>query len=585
MNMNRILQNLCTLAASLLMLAACTQDKLSDPSQGEPLPEGKYPMTFSTAVDGLTMTRAATADGLWSADDKIAVQVGSSVKQYTPTNISGNIATLSSTSPFYWQSTADISVSAWYYGTGYSDIPPDGTSWAVQSDQSGDGYQKSDFLYTPARSIAFKPAAGTDNGLTFYHQTARVVVNIVNADAATDGNTIEKVVIGHNNNLALKGVYSAPTTETTAGAWTPATTASDMGTIISKKQTAGKLADGTTTALASYAALVIPQNMSGKKFIAVTLSNDNTYYYTPKNNDGDLQAGVQHTYDITVKNGYLEVVAATGGTWGGGSSEAVVSDIIYPYTALDLKPGDYYYSDGTTSDGGLRTLYADGTTKCEDIGPFSDKTCIGVVFWVGDATAKDKTLKADHESCTHGLVVALKDASGDAWQSSYASVQTWLNSNQSGVFLPVASNFDADAPLNNIQGYNNTKAIEAFNAYNSGYVVQAVQKVVAYRNEVSAPATSSGWYLPSEKELTLLCGKDVTDIKNNLCGGTGNCVLINKQLVKLKAYVIQTVFPICYWSSTELNNTLAFSVYFGSGGNVGNRYKDGTDRVRGVLAF
>ena len=305
MNMNRILQNLCTLAASLLILAACTQDNLTDTSQGEPLPEGKYPMTFSTAVDGLTMTRAATADGLWSADDKIAVQVGSSVKLYSPTNINGNIATLSSTSPFYWQSTADISVSAWYYGTGYSDESPTTASWswAVQSDQSGDGYQKSDFLYAPSRSIAFKPAAGTDNGLTFYHQTARVVVNIVNADAATDGNAIEKVVIGHDNNLALKG-DSAPTTGTTAGAWTtPATTASGMGMIISKKQTAGKLADGTTTALASYAALVIPQNMSGQKFIAVTLSNGNTYYYTPKNNDGDLQAGVQHTYDITVKNG------------------------------------------------------------------------------------------------------------------------------------------------------------------------------------------------------------------------------------------------------------------------------------------
>ena len=263
------------------------------------------------------------------------------------------------------------------------------------------------------------------------------------------------------------------------------------------------------------------------------------------------------------------------------------------YTAADLKPGDYYYSDGTTSDGGLRKLCTNGTTDCADIAPTFGKTCIGVVFWVGDATASDQTLGNDHSGCTHGLVVALKDASAGttAWQSSYTSVQRWLNSNQSGVFLFVASDTDTGAPFNNIQGYNNTKAIEAFNAddANSSNVVQAVQKVVDYRNAVSAPATSSGWYLPSEKELTLLCGKeDVTDIWKNQSGGTSMRDLLNgtngpfnKLGSSSYATVIQTSY---YWSSTENDSGHAFGVYFGDG-YVGNYYKHETFRVRCVLAF
>ncbi|WP_052356200.1 fimbrillin family protein, partial [Bacteroides timonensis] len=308
------------------------------------LPEGRYPMTFTAAMDGLTATRATT-DNTWKGSEEVAVQVGEVVKKYEVAN-NGD---LSSTSPFYWQST-DINVSAWYLGTGYSATPPTSTSWswAVQPHQSktepdnaDDNYQRSDFLYAPAKSIAFNPQARADNSLTFYHQTAKVVINIVNAEAATNASAIQSVVIGHEKNLSLKGAYSIPTGNNTAGTWTPATGTDDMGTIIAKKLTvANKLADGKTTALASYAALVIPQDMEGKKFIAITLSDNNTYYYTPtQDGDADLQGGKQHTYDITVKHGYLEVGVSTSPQWSGGSEEVTGN-------AQTVTPG----TDGNGSD-------------------------------------------------------------------------------------------------------------------------------------------------------------------------------------------------------------------------------------------
>lgn len=218
-----------------------------------------------------------------------------------------------------------------------------------------------------------------------------------------------------------------------------------------------------------------------------------------------------------------------------------------------------------------------------------ERSVIGIVFWVGDATAKDNTLKTKHPNCTRGLVVALTDASeGTTWQQPFMSVQDWLDGNMIGDFLPVKSGTGANNPLNNIQGYNNTKAIEAFNEANPGNIVQAVETVVTYRSAVPAPANSSDWYLPSVKELTLLCGKEVDNIWESYPGeivGTANRDLINKKLGSINDAV--EISPRLYWSSTEsIKDHWTWQVYFYSG----KVYLDGHKYnyscwSRAVLAF
>lgn len=333
--------------ACLSLFASCSTDE----DDGTTLPDGKYPMTFATSVEGLAATRAATADGQWTVGDPIAVQVGGDVKQYTPTTAGNNSATLSAasgTTPFYWQNTNSISVTAWYYGTGYNATSPNGASWAVQSDQSktesGDNYQRSDFLYAPATDISFSGRSTTS--LSFYHQTARVVINIKNAEAATDANTIQSVVIGDANNLALSGSYSVPTgAGGTAGTWNTSSGSPTMGTITPKKLDAPGMLTGGGTALASYAALVIPQQMKGKKFIAVSLTDGNTYYYTPtQDNDADLKSGKQHTYDITVKHGYLLVTSSASPQWT-GDGENITGN------GQTVTPGTDGNGSGWTQDG------------------------------------------------------------------------------------------------------------------------------------------------------------------------------------------------------------------------------------------
>ena len=67
------------------------------------------------------------------------------------------------------------------------------------------------------------------------------------------------------------------------------------------------------------------------------------------------------------------------------SLESGWAEAVTEYAAADLKMGDYLYSDGTTSDGGLRKLYPDGTveTAPQTVAPEAGKTVIGIVFHAG----------------------------------------------------------------------------------------------------------------------------------------------------------------------------------------------------------
>lgn len=293
-------------------------------TKGNTLPDGKYPLTFTSSVEAMTLTRA-TADGTWAENDKVAVKVGEVVKEYTFAT-SGN--TLSADVPFYWQSSGETKiVSAWYCGdgstaTGQTHAEAVPTTWSVQSDQRSDGYQQSDFLYAPAKEITFNDPT---KSLAFYHQTARVVINIKNTDAATNADKITGVVIGDAGNLVLSGTYTAPSgINVTAGAWD--TSSGSTGTIAPKDITGS--AGGI---LKTYTALVIPQDMQGKEFIVVTLSDGQVYYYTPSGVDeANLKSGQVYTYNVTVKAGIINVIAVNNGSgsgsWGGdGSAQNITS--------------------------------------------------------------------------------------------------------------------------------------------------------------------------------------------------------------------------------------------------------------------
>lgn len=325
------LQTAFTLTAALLLLAGCTQDELAD-KQGETLPEGKYPMTFTaTGLQAMPMSRA-TADGTWETNDKIAIKVENDTRQYFVKTGGSNTATLevsSGETPFDWQNTNDITVSAFYLGYRFQSTLPQ--IWYVQSDQSDQGYQWSDFLY--AYDEIYFPTKDGNKTLHFFHQTAKVVVHIIKGDQTpsdiADGSKTITMTIGDPNSspgiVSLAAKWLAPSTpwrkwplEGVFGDWGQS---DSYGTITPKSLGAILVNDESVKSIASYEALVIPQNISAdNRLFKIEIVGYSPFYYTVPAEGIEWKAGTEHTYYITIEGSKLSVTASSSIGWKDGAS-------------------------------------------------------------------------------------------------------------------------------------------------------------------------------------------------------------------------------------------------------------------------
>ena len=207
-----------------------------------------------------------------------------------------------------------------------------------------------------------------------------------------------------------------------------------------------------------------------------------------------------------------------------------------------------------------------------------------IVFWTPAETdpsgrqepaslADDKVMAKDFPHCTHGLAVAMRDiASGIPWQDNSledeASVYAYQNSTPE--LNPSASDYSSIAAheedwwkgLQMILGYQNTKVLLAYNrhcdyVYYNTKVVPA-QELINFRNATPAPEGSTGWYLPSGKELHMLFCKD-EDIMHT---GQVYFALETKSIVNDAVAAAgrgETLANYPYWSSTEgATNGLAY---------------------------
>lgn len=309
---NKFLKTIGCLAAALA-LTACNGDETTD---GNRLPEGKYPVTF--IATGLQMPAATrtTADDLWDDNEAVAVKIGGEVKKYVADMTGAAITTLKPAEgsiPFYWQSTADIKVSAWYLGTGYytSTLP---THWSVQTNQNPDGYQKSDFLYAPQTDIDFK---GT-KPLTFYHQTAKVVINIrKQGGMANDDKNIESVTI----NAVTDGDFATTLTKNCGLSAKAGVSPLEINSYKLMQPNTVSFDGVEETALASYQALVIPQAVNNRA-ITINMKGYSPFKYIPTVPDqsGKWEGGTQYTYNLTIDGKEVKATVTSTIGWTGGNS-------------------------------------------------------------------------------------------------------------------------------------------------------------------------------------------------------------------------------------------------------------------------
>ena len=274
----------------------------------------------------------------------------------------------------------------------------------------------------------------------------------------------------------------------------------------------------------TLSASVLPENADNKSI--VWTSSDKSL--ASVNGGGTITAHRSGEVTITAKAGKKE------------------DSCVVTITAAPLTVGDYYYSDGTWSQS------LDST-----------KTPIGVVFYVGDITEHDPALKAEHPNCTHGLVVALDEKIEIGWQVNCDefndTVGRWVEMNTE--YETITSGYELTDNLNRPMGYNNTKAIEAFNAdeKNAAWKVDVMTYIVDYRTQVAAPESSSGWYLGSSKEMSMLVSGDhdgnIWDIRDQGIS-VQNKKDINKKIEKIEGATqigVQIPVMMFYWTSTEFD--------------------------------
>ena len=318
-----------------------------------------------------------------------------------------------------------------------------------------------------------------------------------------------------------------------------------------------------------------------------------TPYYVKENESATFYVEATAT-DGTVYKSEDITVSATGYLFNAGKCKTLrrtltkVAPQVVIKTADEAVKGDLAMADGTF-------------ISKDEINNLTDEqkaNVRGIVFWTegesGNATlASDAIMTDEHPNCTHGLIVALKNVSESClWQSGYESVANWqndeFNADNTSDYKSIASQRNNDDCIKYILGYQNTKVLKAYNeslsSDESGKTVLPVSELAIWEDNNPAPANTTGWFIPSVKELHMLCYKDVNDLLAYNTSNTTTRTVIDPLIEALGG---KKLSDYCYWSSSEDAGYAynAFGVYFNYG--IVNYYFKGgnTAYVRAVCAF
>lgn len=293
--MSKMKHTLCYMAA-LVGFAACTQDELTGDTG-----KGQYPLTLTATVAGGADTRA-TVEGTWDGSEEIALKVDDDDATYTYTveDTNGNMS-----GDYYWKSTDDITVQGFYPFEAAT-----ATEWKVETQQDIKGnYQGSDLLVSQKEQITWE---GKDNAsLSFYHQTAKVVVHVHNS-GIIEGKTGLSMTVGYNDNIYIDGKLGS--INNGIYEWEQGDT---QGTIIPYNLGSQPMSDRSSS-LVSFGALVIPQTINAEETLFTFTLDGQTYYYIVPVDGITWETGKEYTYNMTLTmDGTVTVDNAIGlpGGW------------------------------------------------------------------------------------------------------------------------------------------------------------------------------------------------------------------------------------------------------------------------------
>ena len=248
-------------------------------------------------------------DGTWSTGERVALKVDGDDATYTYT-VENSQGAMSGN--YYWQTTAPITVQGFYpYETAAA------AEWEVHSRQDiEENYRGSDLLVSPKEQITWE---GKDNAtLDFCHQTAKVVMNIVNDEFMTSiGNAFDVTI----NGVALSGTFNPPASGS-CGTWN---TDGRQASAITPHTAAAT--DGYA---ATFEALVIPQTISnGTDLFIFNVDGYDPFIYVP-GGDIEWKPGYEYTYTVTIAATGLSVSVEESGIGWSTAGSTGTGSIIMP---------------------------------------------------------------------------------------------------------------------------------------------------------------------------------------------------------------------------------------------------------------
>lgn len=270
---------------------------------------------------------------------------------------------------------------------------------------------------------------------------------------------------------------------------------------------------------------------------------------------------------------------------------------VVTYTASDLKVGDYYYEDGTWSDGGLRSVDGMGNMEFADERPAPDtsRRVIGIVFQtdtnrIGESEKKYlKTLGVEN---VHGLVVSARNLNssvavswGNVWKKKDYLCPSWSDMYQ------------------DISGLSNMQRYEEGGHISDDHVAALLLRKINMEDTLGR-LKRTPWFIPSAGQwwdifvnlggVRVLEESRYVDASQRGCLFLHGCDSVGSSLNRWLSLIPEDDrdmfgdFKDCFWSSSRYNKENQWYVAFiGKGGFLmmdadycWHKYK-----LRGVFAF
>lgn len=286
-------KNYFLLAAAAVAFAACSNNESDNQVQN---PDNAIRLSTSAAPQTRAGNVAATLqDEQFANNTEIKVQVvdlnategdrvNYALATYTADGSGG--LTTTATDQYYPATGSDVKVYAYHPANA-------STTFTVQSDQTSDpNYIASDLMWAEKDPLE----KNTTNTLTFEHKLSKIIVKLVlPTNSGFDASELANATIAIGTSTANEGVKNQVTFDPATGAISDET--GDQ--VITVTNAAGT---------SEHAAVIVPQNMSGKK-ICVTIAGTTKEYPIVSTT---FDAGKKYTYTIKVKKTGLDVTSSIG---------------------------------------------------------------------------------------------------------------------------------------------------------------------------------------------------------------------------------------------------------------------------------